>query len=148
MALAIREAEAAAAAGEVPVGAVVVAGDEVIGRGRNRIVELNDPAAHAELLALREATLYRQYYRLDDCVLYATLEPCVMCAGAIILARCAKVVFGTFDVKAGAVGSVYNILQDNKLNHVPKVVFGVEEEQCSRLLKDFFSNLRNRKRGS
>ncbi|HNW91495.1 MAG TPA: tRNA adenosine(34) deaminase TadA [bacterium] len=142
MAAAIREAMAAGAAGEVPVGAVIVSDGAIIARGRNRIIEWNDPTAHAELIAIREAAHARQYYRLERAVLYSTLEPCSMCAGAMVLARIPRVVFGARDVKTGAAGSLFNILQDARLNHRCTVVAGVEEETCGRLLRDFFSTLR------
>ena len=144
MAEAIREAVAAGAAGEVPVGAVVVVDDKIVGRGRNRIIEWHDPTAHAELVAIRAATGQQQYCRLENAVLYTTLEPCVMCAGAIVLARIGKVVYAAKDDKAGAVNSLYNILSDNRLNHNCEVISGVEEEACKKILQDFFAELRIR----
>jgi len=143
---AIREAQAAEKEGEVPVGAIIVENGVIIGRGRNRIVTDNDPTAHAEMFAIKEATNYKQYCRLNNAVMYVTLEPCSMCAGAIVLARMAKVVIGTTDPKTGACGTLYNILQDNRLNHQCEVVVGVAEEQCKSLLSDFFAAIREKKK--
>ncbi len=143
MRLALTEAEAALATGDVPVGAVVLApGGEVIGRGRNLREATHDPTGHAEVVAMREAALSRGEWRLDDCTLVATLEPCTMCAGALVLARVARVVFGAWDPKAGAVGSLWDVVRDRRLNHRPEVVSGVLADECGRLLVDFFDGHR------
>lgn len=136
---AIAEAEEAAAHDDVPIGAVVVADGRVLARGHNRREVDADPTAHAEILALREAARRRGAWRLDGATLYVTLEPCVMCAGALVLARLDRVVFGADDPKAGAVGALWDIPRDPRLNHTVEVVRGVEEQRCSRLLKDFFA---------
>jgi len=139
---ALREAGQAGQAGEVPVGAVVVRGDEVLARGRNRVETLRDPSAHAELLAIRSASLALKYQRLSGCTLYVTLEPCAMCAGAIVLARLDRLVFGASDPKAGACGSLMNVVQDGRLNHRVTVTQNVREAECGALLKAFFERLR------
>ena len=124
---------------DVPVGAVVLDGDGVVvGRGRNHREDRADPTAHAEVVALREAALDRGEWRLDGCTLVVTLEPCTMCAGAAALARVDRVVFGAFDPKAGAVGSLWDVLRDRRLNHRPEVVTGVLAEECGVLLRSFF----------
>ena len=140
---ALREAEAAGRAEEVPVGAVVLRGDEVLGRGSNLTRRLDDPTAHAEVLAIREAA-ESIGWRLEGCTLYTTLEPCAMCAGAIILARLDRLVFGASDPKAGACGSLRNIVEDGRLNHRVTVVRGVLEEECASLLKEFFKERREK----
>ena len=143
MRLALTEAEAAMATGDVPVGAVVLApGGDVIGRGRNLREATHDPTGHAEVVAMREAALSRGEWRLDDCTLVVTLEPCTMCAGALVLARVARVVFGAWDPKAGAVGSLWDVVRDRRLNHRPEVVSGVLADECGRLLVDFFDGHR------
>jgi tRNA(adenine34) deaminase len=142
MALALAEAEAAAAHDDVPIGAVVVRDDEVVGRGQNRREADQDPTAHAELLALREASRWLGTWRLPGCTLYVTLEPCVMCAGALVLARLDRLVFGADDPKAGAVGALYDVPRDPRLNHVVEVVRGVAAESSTRLLQDFFAGRR------
>jgi tRNA(adenine34) deaminase len=119
---ALQLAERAAQAGEVPVGAVVVCEGRIVGRGSNRPIASHDPTAHAEIVALREAAQALRNYRLTGCELYVTLEPCAMCAGAIVLARVPRVVFGALDPKAGAAGSVLDVLADTRLNHRPEVV--------------------------
>ena len=138
----MREALAAAAegaaAGEVPVGAVVVRGGAVIARATNRTVRDQDPTAHAESLAIRAASRALGRWRLDDCTLVVTLEPCAMCAGAIVLARCERVVFGAWDDKAGMAGSVGDLLRHPRLNHRPEVVTGVLAEECGELISRFF----------
>jgi len=140
MAEALVEAQRALAAGEVPIGAVVVDGNgTIVGRGFNHPISSHDPTAHAEIMALREAALSIGNYRLTRLTLYCTLEPCVMCAGAIVHARIARVVFGAFDAKAGAAGSIYNVLNDMRLNHQPEIVSGVRESECRQLLQEFFS---------
>ncbi|GAA1655554.1 tRNA adenosine(34) deaminase TadA [Georgenia ruanii] len=129
--------------GDVPVGAVVLdPGGAVIGRGRNRREADGDPTAHAEVLAVREAAAALGTWRLEGCTLVVTLEPCTMCAGAIVLARLARVVLGAWDPKAGAAGSVRDVLRDSRLNHRVEVVGGVREEECAALLRDFFGERR------
>lgn len=142
MAQAITEAEAAAAHDDVPIGAVVVRDGEVVGRAHNRREADRDPTAHAEILALREASAALGRWRLDDCTLVVTLEPCTMCAGALVLARLRTLVFGADDPKAGAVGALYDVPRDPRLNHQVEVVRGVEAEACGQLLKDFFRGRR------
>jgi tRNA(adenine34) deaminase len=139
MALAHEEAEAALDAGDVPVGAVVLDRDgRVIGRGRNRKEAGNDPTAHAEVLAIRDAATVTGDWRLHGATLVVTLEPCVMCAGAIVAARLDRLAFGAWDDKAGAAGSVFDLVRDRRLNHRVEVIGGVDEERCSRLLTRFF----------
>ena len=135
---ALAEAQRAAAHGDVPVGAIVVHNGEVIASACNEREHLVDPTAHAEVLALRAAARHRGTWRLDECTLYVTLEPCMMCAGAIINARVGTVVFGAADLKAGAVGSLYNVAADPRLNHEPIVRHGVLADECSTLLEEFF----------
>ena len=142
MDLALSEASKAQAAGEVPVGAVIVAAGVVIGRGFNRPISVNDPTAHAEIIALREAASHERNYRLTNAVLYCTVEPCVMCAGAIMHARITRLVFGTPDAKAGAAGSIYNVLTDPRLNHRVDVISGIREDACAALLREFFAGRR------
>jgi tRNA(adenine34) deaminase len=139
---ALAEAEAAAVHGDVPIGAVLVHGDEVVGRGHNRREVDQDPTAHAELLALREGAATLGRWRLDGCTLYVTLEPCTMCAGALVLARVDRLVFGADDPKAGAVGALYDIPRDPRLNHLVEVVRGVEADACSEVLRTFFEQRR------
>jgi tRNA(adenine34) deaminase len=142
---ALGEAEKALDAGEVPVGAVVVYENRIVGRGHNQVETLQDPTAHAEMIAVSAAASTLGSWRLEGCVLYATLEPCAMCAGAMVLARMPFLVFGTFDPKAGACGSLRNLVQDARLNHRVDVISGVCAEEASALLKMFFQNLRNSK---
>jgi tRNA(adenine34) deaminase len=137
---ALEEARKALTAGEVPIGAVVVTEEgTVIGRGFNQPISSKDPTGHAEILALREAARQAANYRLTGMTLYCTLEPCVMCAGAIVHARIARVVFGAYDPKAGAAGSIYNVLREPRLNHQPEVIAGVCGDECRRLLQEFFA---------
>ena len=142
MRLAVREAERALEHGDVPIGAVVVRDDEVIGAGHNERELRQDPTAHAEILALREAAAAAGSWRVLDAVLYVTLEPCAMCAGAIVLARVPRVVFGASDPKAGACGSVLDVLGEPRLNHRPVVAGGLLGEQCAGLLSAFFASRR------
>lgn len=142
MRVALQEAGLALKKKEVPVGAVVVYQDKVIGRGHNQTETLNDPTAHAEILAIGAAANYLNSWRLPDSVLYVTLEPCAMCAGAIVLARMGKLVFGAYDPKTGACGSLYNLVRDKRLNHQVEVVSEVLKEDCSALLQTFFRELR------
>jgi tRNA(adenine34) deaminase len=137
----------AAEAGEVPVGAVVVRDDEVLGEGWNQPIGACDPTAHAEVLALRTAAAQVGNYRLVDSTLYVTLEPCPMCAGAIVHARVARVVFGAGDPRAGAAGAVFNLLQSEALNHRAEVIGGVLGDACGALLRDFFRARRSRRAG-
>jgi tRNA(adenine34) deaminase len=139
---ALAEANAAWANGDVPIGAVVVHGGAVVGRGHNRREVDQDPTAHAELLALREAAASLGRWRLDGCTLYVTLEPCTMCAGALVLARIDRLVFGADDPKAGAVGALYDIPRDPRLNHLVEVVRGVEADDCGEVLRAFFRDRR------
>ena len=132
----------AAKRNEVPVGAVVVQNGTIIAAAANRTVRDQDPTAHAELLAIREASSKLDRWRLDDCTLYVTLEPCAMCAGAIVLSRMKRVVFGAWDEKAGMAGSIGDLLRHPRLNHRPEVRAGVLPEECARLLEDFFREQR------
>lgn len=137
---ALEEARAAQETGDVPVGAVVVDADgKILGRGRNRREADQDPTAHAEVLALREAAVRRGGWRLDGCTLVVTLEPCTMCAGASVLSRVDRVVFGAWDEKAGAVGSLWDVVRDRRLNHRPEVIAGVLEQQSGTMLREFFA---------
>lgn len=139
MRLALDEARAALPSGDVPIGCVVLDPEgAVIGRGHNRREELADPTAHAEVVALREAAATRGGWRLEDCTLVATLEPCTMCAGALVLARVSRLVFGAYDDKAGAVGSLWDVVRDRRLNHRPEVIGGVLADEATRLLTEFF----------
>jgi tRNA(adenine34) deaminase len=139
MALALDLAKEAGEAGEVPIGAVVVLDGVVIGTGRNRREELADPTAHAEVLALREAAAARGTWRLDGATLVVTLEPCPMCAGALLAARVARVVFGAANTEAGACGTLYNLCVDPRLNHEAEVVPGMGAEPATALLQQFFT---------
>jgi tRNA(adenine34) deaminase len=139
---ALREAEAALDTEDVPVGAVVVHEGRVIGRGRNQREQLQDPTAHAEMVALTAAAAALGCWRLTGCTMYVTLEPCTMCAGALVLARVDRLVFGADDPKAGACGSVYNIVQEGRLNHRVSVERGVMSAPCGDLLRHFFAQQR------
>ena len=140
---AIELARRAEAQGEVPVGAILILDDEIIAEGWNQPISSHDPTAHAEMVVLRTAGEIIENYRLCDTTLYVTLEPCVMCAGAIIHARIARVVIGTNDPKTGAAGSVFQILQSDKLNHQCEITTGVLKNECAELLQEFFRNRRN-----
>ncbi|MFN2484555.1 MAG: tRNA adenosine(34) deaminase TadA [Candidatus Limnocylindria bacterium] len=142
MRLALREAEAALEHDDVPIGAVVVREGEVIGAGRNERELRQDPTAHAEILALRDASRALGSWRVLESVLYVTLEPCAMCAGAIVLARVPRVVYGTVDPKAGAAGSVIDVLAQPRLNHRPAVASGLLADECAALLTGFFGSRR------
>lgn len=142
MALAFEQAGKAASEGEVPVGAIVAVAGKAIAASHNRPISLNDPTAHAEVLAIREAARALGAYRLTDAVLYVTLEPCVMCVGAIVAARIVKVVYGARDDKAGALGSVYDIGRDGRLNHRIEVYGGVMAEESAAILREFFKRRR------
>jgi tRNA(adenine34) deaminase len=142
MNLALREAQRAFVADEVPVGAIVVHEGEIIGRGYNQIEQLQDPTAHAEMIAITAASIHLHSRRLENCTLYVTLEPCPMCAGAIVLARIPTLVFSSYDPKAGACGTLYNIVEDRQLNHRVHVVGGICDRETEALLKDFFAKKR------
>jgi tRNA(adenine34) deaminase len=143
MQAALTEARSALSTGDVPIGALVVdAEGEVIGRGRNVRERDHDPTGHAEVVALRRAAAARGEWRLDGCTLVVTLEPCTMCAGAIVLARVARVVFGAYDAKAGAVGSLWDVVRDRRLNHRPEVIAGVLADEATALLDEFFAEQR------
>ena len=142
MRIALEEARAALAHGDVPVGAVVVRGDAVIARRHNERELTNDPTAHAEVLALRDASAALGSWRLDDCTLVVTLEPCLMCAGAALSSRIGTLVYGAADLKAGATASLYSVLTDPRLNHNPPIVHGVLAGECGELLTGFFSDRR------
>jgi tRNA(adenine34) deaminase len=148
MALALTAAREAATAGDVPVGAVVVRGDAVVTTASNRTVRDQDPTAHAELIVLRAAAHALRSWRLDDCTLCVTLEPCAMCAGAIVLARVRRVVFGAWDEKAGMAGSVGDLLRHPRLNHRPEVFAGCMADECGELLQAFFRERRGPAAGS
>ncbi|HTQ40499.1 MAG TPA: tRNA adenosine(34) deaminase TadA [Pirellulales bacterium] len=138
MQLALAEAEAALAENEVPIGAVIVHGERVIAAAHNQREQLRDPTAHAEMIALTQAAQALQSWRLEGCTLYVTLEPCPMCAGAIVQARLPLVVYGAADPKAGAVATLYQMLSDKRLNHQAQIVPGVRAQQCGKLLTRFF----------
>jgi tRNA(adenine34) deaminase len=141
---ALREAHRASAAGEVPVGAVVVCGNRIVGRGGNRNVGDNDPTAHAEIVALRRAASKVGNHRLPDCEMFVTIEPCAMCAGAVVHARLKRLVFGADDPKAGAVRSVLQVLNHPRLNHRMKITSGVLAARCAELLQSFFAEKRKK----
>jgi tRNA(adenine34) deaminase len=143
---ALAEAAIAAEFGEVPIGAVVVKDGVVVGRGHNLRETSNDPTTHAEMLAIREAAARTGHWRLLDCTLYVTLEPCVMCMGAIILARIPRLVYGCRDPRVGAAGSIYDFSRDERFNHRVAVTEGVLAEACSALLSGFFQELRMKKK--
>ena len=138
MRIAFQEAEAALAADEVPIGAVIVHGEHVIARAHNQREQLHDPTAHAEMIAITQAAESLNSWRLNDCTLYVTLEPCCMCAGAIVQARLGRVVYGAPDPKAGAVHSLYQLLSDPRLNHRAEIVSDVFREPCGQILTQFF----------
>lgn len=142
---ALAEAQLALNMGEIPIGAVIEKDGKIVGRGHNRTESSKDPTAHAEILAIRDAANHLGGWRLLGCTLYVTTEPCSMCAGAIILARLAKVVIGTRDPKAGACGSVLDVIGNPRLNHHPEVEFGRMEVECRTMMQDFFISLRNKK---
>ena len=145
---AVAEAQQAAVLNEVPIGAVVVKDGQVIGRGHNMREHFQDVTYHAEMLAIMEACERLHSWRLEDCDLYVTLEPCIMCSGAIINARIANVYYGAPDPKAGAVDSLYHLLTDTRLNHQVNVTSGVLQEKCSQMLKNFFRAIRQRKKAA
>ena len=142
MAIAIEEAQLAPVHNDVPVGALVVIDGEIVARRHNEREAKNDPTAHAEVLAIRDACKKTGSWRLDSATVFVTLEPCVLCAGALLSARVARVVFGAADIRAGACGSLYSIGSDPRLNHNFETTHGVMAEECARLLTDFFATLR------
>jgi tRNA(adenine34) deaminase len=142
MKIALEQAAAAADSGEVPVGALVISGGEIVGRGNNRNLRENDPTAHAEMVALREAAARVGNHRLLQSSLYCTIEPCAMCAGAMIHARIARLVYGAHDPKAGAAGSVLEVVNHPKLNHKMEVISRVLEDECAEVLRKFFQERR------
>ncbi len=146
MKIAMDLAQEAATAGEVPVGAIVVKDGQIIGRGSNAPIGLHDPSAHAEIQALRDAAKNVGNYRLVDCTLYVTLEPCAMCAGAIQHARISRLVYGASDAKTGACGSVVNLMAETKLNHQTEVTSGIMAEETASLLSSFFKERRLNKK--
>ena len=147
MALAIDEAHKAGEIGEVPIGAVLVYNNDVVASAYNLRESLQTTASHAEMLLIEKANAMFKSWRLEDCTLYVTLEPCQMCAGAILQARIPRVVFGAYDPKAGCAGSIINLLEDDRFNHQVELVGGVKADTCSALLTDFFKNLRANKEG-
>ncbi len=142
MQIAIEQAEIARANGDVPIGAVIVYQNQIIGKAYNQREQLKDPTAHAEIIALTQAAAFLESWRLNDCTIYVTLEPCPMCAGALVLARMKRLVYGCDDPKTGAVKSLYNIVQDQRLNHRLEVTSGVLAAECSELLQEFFQKRR------
>ncbi|WP_214743132.1 tRNA adenosine(34) deaminase TadA [Exiguobacterium sp. s48] len=146
MQLAIVEAKKAEAIGEVPIGCVIVKGDQVIATGHNRRETDRLAAAHAEMIAIETANETLENWRLEDCELYVTLEPCPMCAGAIVLSRVKRVIFGAHDPKGGCCGTLMNLVQDDRFNHQAEVTENVLAEECGQLLTDFFRTLRERKK--
>jgi len=147
MALALEQARLAAAEGEVPIGAVLVCDGAVVAHGRNAREAAMDPTAHAEMIAIREAAARLGRWRLSGCTLYVTLEPCPMCAGALVNARIDRLVYGAADPKAGAVGTLYDLSADTRLNHRYEVTTGVLADECGQILKDFFRELRGTRNG-
>lgn len=139
---ALREAELAYKRKEVPIGAIIVHKDRIIGKGYNQVENLKDPTAHAEMIAITAAAAHLGNHRFENCALYVTVEPCAMCAGAIVLARISRLVFGAADPKAGACGTLFNIVQDKRLNHRVELLDGIMEARCSALMKDFFKKAR------
>lgn len=142
MEIAVEAAKIAAENGDVPIGAVIVYKDQIIGKAYNQKEQLKDPTAHAEIIALTQAAAYLNSWRLNGCTMYVTLEPCTMCAGALVLARIDRLVFGCHDPKAGACGSLYDIVRDERLNHRLEVTPGVLVDECSRMLQEFFRHRR------
>ncbi|OGU57663.1 MAG: tRNA-specific adenosine deaminase [Ignavibacteria bacterium GWF2_33_9] len=142
--LALKEAEKAMANGDIPVGVVIVFDGKVVGKGYNQVEKKNDSLAHAEMIAIKNAIRKVGYKHLLDCTMYVTLEPCSMCAGAIVLARLKKVIYAANDPKTGAMGSLYNIPQDERLNHFVQIESGILENKSSELIKSFFRGLRRK----
>ena len=146
MSAALEEAEKARMLGEIPIGAVIVRDGDIIGRGHNLTESTCDPTAHAEMIAIRQASAKLGGWRLIGCEMYVTVEPCSMCAGAIVWSRIEKLYIGTMDPKGGACGSIFNIVQEERLNHFVEIETGLMEEQCRHILKDFFRELRKSKK--
>ncbi len=142
MKMAIEQAGIAEENGDVPIGAVIVYKNQIIAKAYNQRQQLNDPTAHAEIIALTQAAAFMESWRLNGCTMYVTLEPCPMCAGALVLARIDRLVYGCDDPKTGACKSLYNIVQDERLNHRLEVNFGVLANECSKLLQEFFQRRR------
>ncbi len=142
MRLAIEQAQIAEENGDVPIGAVIVYQEQVIGKAYNQRQQLQDPTAHAEIIALTQAAAFMENWHLNGCTMYVTLEPCPMCAGALVLSRMDRLCYGCSDPKSGACGSLYNIVQDQRLNHRVEVISGVMEEQCRQQLQKFFAKRR------
>ena len=142
MRYALAEARLALKKDEVPIGAVVVHEEKIIGRGHNQVESLNDPTAHAEIIAIGAACNFLNSWRLSGCSIYVTIEPCAMCAGAIVLSRLDRLIFGAKDPKAGACGSLYNIVQDIRLNHQVQVIPYILEKECAQILGTFFDKIR------
>jgi tRNA(adenine34) deaminase len=142
MKLAIEQAQIAEENGDVPIGAIIVYENQIIGRAYNQREQLQDPTAHAEIISLTQAAAFLESWRLHGCTMYVTLEPCTMCAGAMVLARIERLVYGCDDPKTGAVKSLYNIVNDDRLNHTINVTSGVLAEECSELLQQFFRRRR------
>lgn len=142
MKMAIEQAQIAEENGDVPIGAIIVYENQIIGRAYNQREQLQDPTAHAEIIALTQAAAFLESWRLHGCTMYVTLEPCPMCAGAIVLARIERLFYGCDDPKTGAVKSLYNIVTDERLNHIIQVTSGVLAEECSDLLQQFFRRRR------
>ena len=140
---ALQEAEQALLEEEVPVGAVIVHKNKIIGRGRNQVELLRDPTAHAEIIAISAASNYLRNWRLNECDIYVTLEPCIMCTGALLASRINNLYFASFDPKYGACGSLYNIAEEGKYNHKLNVFSGIYSDESNRLLKSFFGNIRS-----
>lgn len=144
MDIALEEAKLAACEDEIPVGAVIVKDETVIARAHNKTRQYSDPTAHAEILAIKDAAHFLHNERLTGCLLYVTKEPCAMCAGAIVHARIEKLFIGTRDYRFGACGTVLTVCGSSQLNHIPEIVFGIQEEKCKKLLQDFFGKLRSK----
>ncbi len=142
MKLALEQAQIAEENGDVPIGAIIVFENQIIGKAYNQREQLQDPTAHAEIIALTQAAAFVENWRLHGCTMYVTLEPCPMCAGALVLARIDRLVYGCDDPKTGACGSLYNIVGDKRLNHRPAVTKGVLEDECGQLLRSFFEKKR------
>lgn len=145
MRMAVEAAKVAEENGDVPIGAVIVQGERVIGRAYNQREQLQDPTAHAEIIALTQAAAALENWHLNGCTMYVTLEPCPMCAGALVLSRMDRLVYGCDDPKAGACGTLYNIVEDSRLNHRLEVTAGVLQEECKAQLQDFFQKKRDEK---
>ena len=138
MKLALEQAKKAYKKDEVPIGAVIVCNDKVVAKGFNIREKRNDPTGHAEIVAVKKACKKRRSWRLEDCTIYVTVEPCSMCAGALLWTRIKRIVFGAFDAKGGALGSSYNLFEQKNLNHKAEITSGVLEEECSKIMKEFF----------